>query len=165
MNNKNSVGRPLKFESIEALQEKIDEYFSMCDNRTREVFYKGVKFNVSDPRPYTVTGLALHLNTNRETILDYENMNHESIDEDLQQQFSDTIKKAKLKIHNYAEESLWTPKITGGVIFNLVNNWNWINKQVVQNQSADGELSDEDEKRIDEELSKLAEDSEPNTES
>lgn len=104
---KRKVGRPLKFGSVEEMQEKIDAYFEECD----------VKED-----PYTITGLALALDTSRETLLDYE-------DKD---EFSDTVKKAKLKCENYAEKFLFKGKNVVGSIFNLKNNYKrWVDKQEI----------------------------------
>lgn len=101
----NPVGRPLKFQSVEELQLLIDSYFLKMDN---------------EKRPYTITGLALALDTFRDVLLDYEEKD----------EFSNTIRKAKLKCENYAEESLWKPKVASGVIFNLTNNYKrWKQKQ------------------------------------
>jgi hypothetical protein len=116
-------GRPLKFRTAKALQKKIDEYFDSCDNRTTKVLTKtGAIVDMPDPKPYTITGLALALDTSRQTLLNYEE----------REEFFDTIRKAKLRIENYVEESLWTPKITSGVIFNLKNNFAWVDKQSVE---------------------------------
>lgn len=113
----------MKFKSAKALQEKIDEYFDECDNRTTKVITKaGIIVDMPDPRPYTITGLALALGTNRQTLLNYEE----------RAEYFDAIKKAKLRVENYVEESLWTPKITSGVIFNLKNNFGWVDKQNVE---------------------------------
>lgn len=155
--------RPLKFKSVEELQEKIDGYFKQCDSRTKEIFFKGVIYPVPDPIPYTITGLAYHLETSRKVILDYEKMTHESIDEDLQRDFSNTITRAKLKIHNFAEVSLWTPKISGGVKFNLVNNWGWVDKQVIQDERTGSELTEEEEEAMDATLSGMVGDAESNS--
>ena len=76
---KNKVGRPLKFKTPEELQRKIDKYFENC--RTEK-------------RPFTITGLALALDTCRKAILEYEE----------REEFSNAIKKAKLMCENYAEE-------------------------------------------------------------
>jgi len=108
MADKNKVGRPLKFKSAKELQSKIDAYFRDCDKKKK---------------PYTITGLALALDTTRETLLDYEERD----------EFSDTIKKAKLKCQAYAEEQLFTNRNTAGVIFNMVNNYGWKNKQDIDN--------------------------------
>lgn len=97
------AGRPLKFQTVEELQNKILDYFTVCSETKR---------------PLTITGLALHLDTTRETLLDYE-------ERDI---FTDTIKRAKLTVQNYVEEYLFTGKNTAGAIFNLVNNYNWTNK-------------------------------------
>lgn len=115
----NKVGRPLKFESVESLEAKIQEYFDSCWE-TKEVDGAILQRQV---RPYTITGLAVHLDTSRETLLDYED----------KEQFSDTIKRAKMKIHNYVEEYLFTGKNQTGAIFNLKNNYGWTDKTEVDN--------------------------------
>lgn len=123
------AGRPLKFKDIEGLQKEINKYFDDCDNRQRkEVTKNGDVIYVPAPRPYTVTGLALALETNRETLINYENRD----------EFFDTIKNAKLKCENFAEESLWTEKIAAGVIFNLKNNYGWKDKVEVENYGKNG---------------------------
>ena len=99
----NKGGRPLKFENAAELQIKIDDYFNFCDEKGK---------------PYTITGLALALDTCRDTLLEYENRD----------KFADTIKKAKMKIHNYAEEACFFAKNPAGIIFNLKNNWGWKDK-------------------------------------
>jgi hypothetical protein len=116
------MSRPLKFQSVEELQEKIDEYFELCDNRTTVALTKqGKLIEVPDPRPYTVSGLALYLDTTRQGLINYENRD----------EFYDTIRRAKSKIEAFAEESLWTPKVATGVIFNLKNNFGWVDKSEV----------------------------------
>ncbi|WP_318626895.1 terminase small subunit [Paenibacillus polymyxa] len=131
-------GRPLKFESAEELQMKIEEYFESCHNEAGDL-----------TRPYTITGLALALDTSRKVLLDYEKRDDE---------YSYTIKKAKLKIENFAEESLFTSKQTAGVIFNLKNNYGWQDKQDVglsgglnnTNQDLSSLTAEERRARIDE---------------
>ena len=97
---KNLGGRPLKFKTPKELEQKIEAYFKKCD-RLKE--------------PYTITGLAVELDTSRETLLDYRERD----------EFSDSITRAKLRFHAYAEKSLWMPKVATGVIFNLKNNYGW----------------------------------------
>lgn len=103
------VGRPPKFQDVEELQRKIDAYFASCHDDKGNLI-----------RPYTITGLALALDTSRKVLLDYESKDDE---------ISNTIKKAKLRIENFAEEQLYTNKNTAGVIFNMVNNYGWVNRQ------------------------------------
>ncbi|MDE3037100.1 MAG: DNA-packaging protein [Pseudomonadota bacterium] len=95
----NPVGRPLKFKSVEELQQKIDEYF---DSRTGK--------DGNPARPISITGLALALDTTRETLLDYQ----------CRDEYSDTIKKGKLRVENFYEERL-VLKNAGGSIFALKN--------------------------------------------
>lgn len=99
--------KPLKFKSVEELQEKIDKYFIECDSKDE---------------PYTITGLALALDTSRQCLINYEN----------KEDYFDTIKKAKLKVESYAEKQLFKGGNTAGVIFSLKNNYNWVDKQEIK---------------------------------
>jgi len=102
------TGRPLKFQDLNKLQQDIDNYFKECDENNK---------------PYTVSGLAYALDTSRSTLVDYEGRDDE---------FSNTIKKAKEKVEKYAEEKLYSGANTAGVIFNLKNNFWWTDKQEVE---------------------------------
>lgn len=119
MAESNKVGRPLKFKTVEELQEKIDAYFRQCEEHEVEVIVKGVKLHVKHPLPKTITGLALALDTTRETLLDYENKD----------EFSDTIIKAKLACQHDVEVGSLTGDLSAPAsIFNLKNNYNWHDK-------------------------------------
>jgi len=76
-------------------------------------------------KPYTVTGLAVALDTTRDTLIDYQKKD----------EFSDTIKRAKEMCHQYAEDSLFIGKNPIGAIFNLKNNYGWQDKQEVDHTS------------------------------
>ena len=97
-------GRPKKYTDVEIMQQKIDKYFKECDKKEE---------------PYTVTGLCITLDICRDTLSEYLK----------NKQFSDTIKKAKLKVENYLEKKLITDGNKTGIIFNLKNNFNWSDKQ------------------------------------
>jgi hypothetical protein len=122
-------GRPLKFKDVKTLQEKIDEYFASCwiqkiDMYGNPIFVKDSKGKKTETavmvqnKPYTITGLAVFLDTSRETLINYE----------IRKKFFDTIKRAKEKCHGYAEESLFIGKNPTGAIFNLKNNYGWHDK-------------------------------------
>jgi len=110
------VGRPPKFESVEQLESLIESYFTHCD---------------TEKEPYTITGLALWLDTSRETLLDYQEKDG----------FSDTIKRAKLKCENWVEKGMLGNKVnpTAG-IFNLKNNYGWRDKVEQEVTNPDGNL-------------------------
>jgi hypothetical protein len=93
-----SGGRPLKFKTVAELQKKIDKFFKECDIK-------------SDP--YTITGLALALDTTRETLMDYQE----------REEYSDAIKKAKLRCQNYAERMLYKIRPTGPIF--ALKNYGW----------------------------------------
>ena len=96
----NNVGRPLKFQSVEELQKQIDEFFKWCTDNNK---------------PMTITGLALALDTSRETLLEYED----------RPEYVDTIKRAKLQCQNFTEQFLYEGKNATGAIFSLKNNYGW----------------------------------------
>jgi predicted transcriptional regulator len=103
-----TVGRPLKYTSVEEMQKDIDQYFAECDEKNK---------------PYTVSGLAYALGTTRRTLLDYQEKDD----------FSHTIKSAKAKIELFNEEMLYNKDVsTTGVIFNLKNNYGWKDKQEIE---------------------------------
>jgi DNA-binding XRE family transcriptional regulator len=103
--------RPLKFSTVEELRKKIEGYFKNCENKKK---------------PLTITGLALALDTSRETLLNYEN------DNPTLSEYFDTIKKAKLMCQNFAEEFLFSGRNVVGAIFNLKNNYGWQEKQEIE---------------------------------
>lgn len=95
------AGRPPKFKSVKELQKKIDAYFVRCEK---------------EDEPLMITGLALALDTTRDTLMDYEGKD----------EFSDTIKKAKLKIE-HAYELRNIKRGNAGDIFAL-KNFGWKDK-------------------------------------
>lgn len=116
-----SVGQPLKFSDVDDLQKRIDDYFFNCDTNSK---------------PYTITGLALALDTNRQTLINYE-------DKD---EYFDTIKKAKSKCEQYVEEYLFNGKNVAGAIFNLKNNYNdWRDKTEVEHSGEINRNASEEE--------------------
>ena len=134
MSDKNKGGRPLKFKTVEEMKEKIDAYFEEC---------------IESGRPFTITGLALALDTTRDLLLDYQEKD----------EYSDTIKKAKLRCENYAEEFLFKGKNVVGSIFNLKNNYKrWDDKQIIENKNNNDNLSPEElDQRIKELMEKVGE--------
>ena len=114
-------GRPMKFKTPEEIELKANEYFEMCDK---------------EHRPYTITGLAIALDTDRQTLINYTN----------KEEFFDTIKRVKQRVENYAEEKLFNGQSTAGVIFNLKNNYGWVDKQDIEaNVAASIEVDIEDD--------------------
>ena len=100
-------GRPKKYTEAEIMKQKIDKYFKECEKNNE---------------PYTITGLCIALDICRDTLSEYLKS----------KEFSDTIKKAKLKVENYLEKKLITDSSTTGIIFNLKNNFNWSDKQQIE---------------------------------
>lgn len=122
MYDKHAGGRPLKFKSVEDMQIMIDAYFKECDE---------------NKKPYTVTGLAYALDTDRQTLIEYTERN----------EYTNTIKRAKDKCQRYAEEQLFRPSQVAGVIFNMKNNYGWkdVQEVVTTNNNISVTLEDEEE--------------------
>lgn len=100
MKEKNRVGRPLKFRSLKELQSKIDAYFA----------------ETPEDR-WTITGLALALDTSRNVLCDYQG----------KEQYSNAIARAKLMIENGYEIDL-KQFGRGGTQFAL-KNFGWTDRQ------------------------------------
>ena len=114
-------GRPLKFQSVEEMQKMIEKYF---------------KETPEDE--LTITGLALALDTDRHTLINYGNRD----------EFFHTIKKAKTRIENSYEKSLRKNGRTGDIF--ALKNFGWQDRQEVEQVSSNrvvicNDLGNEDE--------------------
>lgn len=130
---KSHGGRPPKFKTKEEIQEKIDAYFKECDGVP---FYgedgrplqtvKGYILYKKEPKPPTVTGLALALGfLSRQSLLEYQG----------KKEFSDTITRAKLYIEEYTERRLFDRDGVQGAKFSLINNFKgWSDKPEKDNE-------------------------------
>lgn len=148
------VGRPPKFPDLESLKRQIDMYFAFCDphleNVNTPVLMKDGQYKIVEvpretrQRPYTVSGLAYFLFTTRDVLLDYEHLadkDEDGIpqhlrhhDKEILKEYSNTIKRAKQKIHSYVEEKLLSGGHPAGPIFNLKNNFTrWEDKTIQEN--------------------------------
>ena len=108
----NKVGKPLKFKTPKILKAKIDAFFKECDKKKQ---------------PYTITGLALALDTTRETLLEYEG---EVEGREKSEEYADTIKTAKLRCQNYAERMLYQIRAAGPIF--ALKNYGWKDNQSVE---------------------------------
>ena len=127
------MGRPKKYNNAEEMQKVIDEYFNGCQKPVK-IFNKdlGKYITVTDEKgnieyeqykPYTITGLANALNMSRQDLINYEKDN----------EFFDTITRAKRKVEQYVEERLFNKDDANGAKFNLANNFSrWKDKQEVE---------------------------------
>lgn len=97
------AGRPPLYSDPAEMEARIDEYFA----------------DEGKERP-TVSGLCYFLGfTDRHALAEYEK----------REEFSATVKKARMRIENALETHLYTGQVAG-VIFNLKNNFGWKDKQV-----------------------------------
>ena len=95
----------LKYKSQEELQAGIDKYFEECDKENK---------------PYTMSGLAYALDIDRTTLIRYGD----------RESFAALIKKAKQKVEKQLEENALTGKGNPTfTIFNLKNNYGWVDKR------------------------------------
>lgn len=130
---KHPGGRPPKYKKSEEMQEKIDKYFASC-YRVIMIFDKTTgqhvpaidengKMMKEQYRPYTITGLADALDMSRQSLLNYSE----------EEEFFDTIMRAKRKCEMYAEEKLYDKNGSNGAKFSLANNFKgWKEKQEIE---------------------------------
>ncbi|MBQ6945372.1 MAG: hypothetical protein IJN43_13750 [Ruminococcus sp.] len=125
---KKKVGCPPMYKTVEQMKEKIEEYFELCegepyfDEEGKPFFTdKGVIIYKVQPKPPTVTGLALALGfASRQALLNYQGKD----------EFNDTITRAKSRVEEYAETRLFDKEGSNGAKFSLANNFEgWREKQ------------------------------------
>lgn len=111
------AGRPKLYEDEAALAEVVESYFTGLGDE-----------------PPTVAGLALALGMTRETLNQYGR----------DDEYSDTIKKAKQRIEVHLERRLYDGA-PAGTIFNLKNNFGWKDESTRKHSGsvAIGEMDDE----------------------
>lgn len=100
----NPVGRPLKFKTVEGLQASIDDYFATVPKDE-----------------WTWTGLALHLDTSRETLREYKE----------RPEYVDSLKKALLKVENQYELDNKKHGRAGSIF--ALKNFGWTDKSEIEN--------------------------------
>jgi hypothetical protein len=111
------AGRPCKFQDIDEYKNAINNFFDECD-------VKG--------EPYTITGLALALDTSREVLMDIESQTSAGYTKE----FSNATKRAKLRCHNYAEKQAYLARNPAASIF-IMKNYGWRDQQDI-NLNMDG---------------------------
>ncbi|MCC3870272.1 DNA-packaging protein [Terrisporobacter mayombei] len=133
MSEVNKGGRPFKFTDPEKLDIQIEDFFKWC--------------NENNKIP-TVTGLAVHLDTDRLTLLHYENSldntAYDKLDYDVKVRLINSIKRAKQRVESEYEQALFNKNSAVGAIFTLKNNYKWVDKQEVEQTNKTIEVTLED---------------------
>jgi DNA-packaging protein gp3 len=98
------IGRPLKFQDLDAFQQAIEAYFAERD---------------ALEKPYTMHGLARALDCSRTTLLNYERYDDAPA-------FMVTVKRARERVAEWTEDRLHQKGYhPAGAIFSLKNNFGW----------------------------------------
>lgn len=113
-------GRPLAFDTVEALQLKVDSYFA----EGGPAYMQMGEHLIYAP---TMSGLALHLGVDRRTITNYSE----------REEYFPTVKKARARVEEALEQRLYGQSVAG-VIFNLKNNFDWQDKQGLEHSGPNG---------------------------
>ena len=130
------AGRPPKYKTAAELDKAIQEYFDKCGPAPMMYEIDGVQHIATDKNgrpivlenPATMAGLSYHLGYNtRNAIYDIEHKGNE--------QFSDLIKRARLKIESEHESRLCTKDKPTGSIFWLKNH-GWIDDKKQEQDTA-----------------------------
>ena len=133
MSKVNKGGRPFKFTDPDKLDAQIEDFFVWC-NKNKKI--------------PTVTGLAVHLDTDRLTLLHYENSlddpSYDKLDYDVKVRLINSIKRAKQRVESEYEQALFNKSSAVGAIFTLKNNYKWVDKQEVEQTNKTIEVTLED---------------------
>lgn len=115
------AGRPPLYDNPEDMAEIIEQYFNdpsvMFTNPDGQIVF----------RP-TMAGLAYALGMDRKSLLNYSH----------KQEFFPTIKRARDRVEAALEANLYNNSVTG-TIFNLKNNFGWVDKTEQERYGKDGQ--------------------------
>jgi len=106
--------KPLKFKTVKELQDKIDSYIDEC--KKNEI-------------PLSITGLALALDTNRQTLINYQD----------KEGYKNVVDRAKLMIENAYEIRLINNGRSGDIF--ALKNFGWTDRQEIDNNIKVGRSS------------------------
>lgn len=106
--------KPLKFKTAQELQNKINAYFKEC--KLKEI-------------PLSITGLALALDTNRQTLINYQDKDG----------YKNIVDRAKLMIENAYEIRLIENGRSGDIF--ALKNFGWTDRQEIDNNIKVGKSS------------------------
>lgn len=125
-------GTEKKYDNPKELEEHINEYFDWCDNHPLiRIEYNGkdpVECEIPTQRPYTIEGLALHLDVDRRTLLNYSKKKG-------YEEYFPILSRAKRKItQNNIEFGLVGAYNANLVKFLLVNNTEYKDKTEQENK-------------------------------
>lgn len=113
------------YRTADEMARKIEDYWDYCAKGRlvgRSIDKHGKIKEVRSPIPLTISGLAWFLGMDRDTVLGYQKKD----------EFAGLLAQAKARIKAFAEESLWVPQISAGVMFSMVNTWGWKNKSEIE---------------------------------
>lgn len=99
----------------EIVKQKLDKYFDICKKQKKIP---------------SMTGLAMHLKTTRQRIINYQHTD----------EFGDLLAHAKLRCENFLEEQMIKGTPPTGIIFILKNNYGWKDRVEVD-QTINGTIS------------------------
>lgn len=101
-----TIGRPLKYNNVEQLTKKINEYFE----KTQE-------------DEITITGLCIYLGMNKDTFYEYAK----------REEYREIINMARLIVENSYEISLRKNGRTGDIF--ALKNFGWVDKQEIESNN------------------------------
>ena len=147
------AGRPFLFTKPDELKNKIEAYFDTCDpHKQKQLVESGVNKNgdtiflerevMTEQIPYTVVGLARAMGVSRRTLLNYRKYEHytDEISPEIRQELILTIEDAYYRVEEFNEKQLHKNGLANGIKFNLTNNFDWVDKQVVETESPESAL-------------------------
>lgn len=142
-----TMGRPPVFETLEDLEKLIEAYFVYIEG---DFEWKTGSDDDGNPKDYkeftrypenaSITGLALFLGfESRQSVYDYEKKGDD---------FSYTIKRARLRVEASYEQHLLSKNATGAIF--ALKNFGWADKQEVTNTNVNMnvEVTKEEAKEI-----------------
>ncbi len=122
------AGRPPKYKTAVELQKKIDEYFNAIGDK-KNILGTGNRGYIHNPK-ITISGLCYHLGfCSRQSFYDLQE----------KEEFTYTIKKARLRVFNHYEQMLQGNAVAGPIF--ALKNLGWSDRQEIDHTSKGEKLT------------------------
>lgn len=124
----NLLGKKRRYQTPQELEKHVEEYFASCwkpvyrKDGSMVLDEKGLPIKVQ-VRPYTMAGLALHLDISTKTFQHYEYVAKAG---SIPQEYSDIVVRARQRIEAYAEEQIYSRDGSRGAQFVLSSSFKWM---------------------------------------
>ena len=99
---------------LDELEKQIEEYFDICDAKEKH---------------YTITGLCLHIDIERKTLMNWREGIIKTVDAEIQKKIGKLLRRASTRVEESYEQYLVKQACTGSIF--ALKQFGWVDKQEI----------------------------------